>query len=188
MAGLAGVPPAMTLSLTTLNRGQEKLVKTNPILLPEREHAFSKSHPERRFCAQREPAGSLSFLEVCGNYGSLVGARADEPLALVACDIEVELVAFDFGQFARHHHRAPGSSRREMPDVYLIADCCLAFWKQTMQRLVAGPLHQPDHGGGRECAFAAHVAGDQVAFDHSLQAPFEPRPDAIRCRQHLDCP
>ena len=122
---------------------------------------------------------SLTALEVCGNYRSLVSTRAQERVALVAGHLEVELVALDLGQLAGHHDSAAWCRRSEMADVNLVPDCGLAVREQAFQRLVACPLHESDHGRGRKGAFAAHVMGEQAAFDHTFQAPFEPRHDSV---------
>jgi hypothetical protein len=66
-----------------------------------------------------------------------------------------------------------------MADVNLVTDRGLAFRKKAPKGLVACPLHEPDHRGRRESAFAADVTGEQIAFDNTLQAPFEPRPDSV---------
>ena len=126
-------------------------------------------------------------LKVCGNYRSLVCPRAEELVALVTLDVEVQLVALDLGQRAADDHRAARRRGRQVPDVHLVADRGLPFGQQSVKSLMARRLHQPNHRGGRKGALAAHVAGDQVALDNPLQPRFEASVDAIRRRQHLDC-
>jgi hypothetical protein len=126
-------------------------------------------------------------LEVCRDYCSLVRARPKELVALAAFNLEVKLVAFDLGQLASCNHGAAGFRGSQMADVNFIAHGGFVFWKQAVERFVAGPFHQRDHGRRRKDALAPDVLGDEIAFDHALDAPFEPRVNAVRRRQHVDC-
>jgi len=105
----------------------------------------------------------------------------------VAFDLEVQLVAFDLSQPAGRDDRAARLRRREMPDVDLITDCGLVFCNQALDGLVAGPLHEADHGRSRKDALSPNVLGDQCALDHAFNAPFEAWPYRVGGRQHLDC-
>src|SRR5690349_10154286 len=101
-------------------------------------------------------------LEVGRDDGPLVRAGAEERLALVALDVEVELVALDLGQAAGDDDGLAGRGRREVSDANLVSDRGVPGRQQAFYRTMAGPLHQPDHGRRGEDALAADVASQQA--------------------------
>ena len=87
-------------------------------------------------------------------------AVAKKCVALVALDLELELVAFDLGDPRRHDDGASRRGRRQMSHMDFVADRCVTCGQQAFYRAMTGDLHQSDHGRGRERAFAADVVGE----------------------------
>src|SRR2546430_10801554 len=130
---------------------------------------------------------SSAILEIGRDDGSLVDARADDPIAEPALDLEHKLVVADLLQAAGDHHRAARRRGRQLADVDLVADCRLTLGQQLLDHLVTRTLHEADHRGRREDAFATDVHRDQALVDDSLEAVLQPRFETDIGRHWLDC-
>ena len=114
-------------------------------------------------------------------------AVAKKCVALVALDLELELVAFDLGDPRRHDDGASRRGRRQMSHMDFVADRCVTCGQQAFYRAMTGDLHQSDHGRGRERAFAADVVGEQFAFNDAFEPPFQARANPLDRVHEINC-
>src|SRR5260370_26218980 len=91
-----------------------------------------------------------AWLESRGDDGRVVGSGAEPRVALMAFDVEIQLVAPDLGEPRGHDDGAPGRARREMAHVDFIADGRVTFGQQAFYGAMTGDLHEADHGGGAQ--------------------------------------
>src|SRR5690242_21770815 len=114
-------------------------------------------------------------------------ARAEERVALVAFDLEQELVSLHLREARADDDRAARRGGGKVADVNLLTDRGVVGWKQAFYRAMAGPLHETDHGRRREGALATHVAGQKIALDDTLHATLDTGPDPLESVHHIDC-
>ena len=74
-----------------------------------------------------------------------------------------------------------------MADADFVADGCLTFRQQAFYRTMARYLHEADHGRGRKCAPPAHVVGEQLTVDRSLEPRLESGVDPLNRIHEIDC-
>ena len=68
VAGLAGVPPAMTLSLLTPRRGEENSSKTKPNLIPEKSSRVGAADPAMRETIRVSLIRQAEGLPLCSTH------------------------------------------------------------------------------------------------------------------------
>src|SRR5260370_32775029 len=122
-----------------------------------------------------------------GADGPLVGSGAEQRVALMAFDVEIQLVAPDLGEPRGHDDGAPGRARREMAHVDFIADGRVTFGQQAFYGAMTGDLHEADHGGCRKGTPASDVVREEIAVNQALEASFETGLNTFDRVQRIDC-
>src|SRR5262249_22816218 len=138
--------------------------------------------------APPDPARRWHPLKVRLHDSAFVDSRAEELLALVAGDLEMELVPFDLGDARSDDDGAAGSRRRQVSHVHLVTDGGLTGRQQAFYRAMTGELHEPDHRRRGKRALAADVVRQKAAVDDTFGPALDARTDALQRVHWLDCP